>query len=173
MWTVSKLARRCGLSRSTLLYYESVGLLPPPSRTDGNYRRYGEEDLRRLERICVYRGAGLRLEDIRGILDRPDSDASSILQRRLGELNTEIETLRAHQRSILKLLRNKDLRSNEVVTKEKWVSIMKASGFTEADMKRWHAAFESSAPAEHQEFLEFLHIPAQEIASIREWSRKG
>lgn len=173
MWTVSKLARRCGLSRSTLLYYESVGLLRPPSRTDGNYRRYGEEDLRRLERICVYRGAGLRLEDIRGILDRPDSDASSILQRRLGELNTEIETLRAHQVAILKLLKNNDLRSNEVVTKEKWVSIMKASGFTEADMKRWHAAFESSAPAEHQEFLEFLHIPEQEIESIREWSRKG
>jgi hypothetical protein len=60
-----------------------------------------------------------------------------------------------------------------MVTKEKWISIMKAAGFTETDMNRWHAEFEKSAPEEHQEFLEFLHIPAEEIRSIREWSRKG
>jgi hypothetical protein len=56
-------------------------------------------------------------------------------------------------------------------TKEKWVSIMNAAGFEEADMHRWHVEFERSAPDEHQEFLEFLHIPKEEIASIREWSR--
>ena len=38
-------------------------------------------------------------------------------------------------------------------------------------MRRLHAEFESSAPNEHQEFLEFLHIPAEEIRLIREWSR--
>ena len=58
-----------------------------------------------------------------------------------------------------------------MITKEKWVAIMKASGFTEDDMRRWHREFEHSAPAEHQEFLEFLHIPEPEIRSIREWSR--
>jgi hypothetical protein len=39
-------------------------------------------------------------------------------------------------------------------------------------MRRWHAEFEKSAPQEHQEFLEFLHIPEQEVTSIREWSRE-
>ncbi len=43
--TVSMLARRCGLSRSTLLYYESIGLLRRPPRTTGNYRAYGDADL--------------------------------------------------------------------------------------------------------------------------------
>jgi hypothetical protein len=38
-------------------------------------------------------------------------------------------------------------------------------------MHRWHAVFEKSAPGEHQEFLEFLHIPADEIKTIRDWSR--
>jgi hypothetical protein len=90
------------------------------------------------------------------------------------ELNAEIETLREHQRAILKLLRNYDFcERTEMNTKEKWVSIMEAAGFKEADMHRFHVAFERSAPNEHQEFLEFLHIPAEEIASIREWSRKG
>jgi len=37
-------------------------------------------------------------------------------------------------------------------------------------MWRWHAEFEKTAPLEHQEFLEFLHIPAAEIRAIRERS---
>lgn len=174
MLTVSKLARSCGLSRSTLLYYESIGLLKPVSRSAAGYRRYGEKDLRRLQQVCAYRDAGLKLADIRALLDRPEDDASSVLKRRLVELNAEIETLRNHQRAILKLLRNYDFSERtEMNTKEKWVSIMKAAGFNQADMHRWHVEFERSAPDEHQEFLEFLHIPAEEIATIRESSRKG
>jgi hypothetical protein len=50
---------------------------------------------------------------------------------------------------------------------------MRATGFSESDMHRWHVEFEHSAPEEHQEFLEFLHIPSEEIGAIREWSRKA
>jgi DNA-binding transcriptional MerR regulator len=171
MWTVSKLAARCGLSRGTLLYYESIGLLKPPARSAGNYRSYGERDLHRLQQICAYRHAGLTLDDIRAILDRRESDAAAVLKRRLLALDGEIETRRAHQRAILKLLKNDSIGRKKMITKEKWVSIMKASGLTEADMHRWHAEFEKAAPEEHQEFLEFLHIPAAEIRTIRHWSR--
>ncbi len=172
MLTVSKLASACGLSRSTLLYYESVGLLKPALRSTANYRRYGEKDLERLRQICAYRDAGLKLEDIRQILDRPETDARAVLKRRLTELNSEIETLRDHQRAILSLLKsNQSLWRTKVITKDKMVSIMRASGLTEDDMSRFHAEFERSAPEEHQEFLEFLHIPAEEIRTIRERSR--
>ena len=174
MLTVSQLARRCGFSRSTLLYYESIGLMKPASRSAGNYRHYGDKDLGRLEQICVYRNAGLKLEDIRSILARPESDASSVLKRRITELNAEIQKLRGHQQAIFRLLQNQNsFGRSKVISKEKWISIMRASGFTEADMNRWHSEFEKSAPAEHQEFLEFLHIPAEEISSIRAWSRKA
>lgn len=40
MWTVSKLASRAGLSRTALLYYESIGLMRAPARSQGNYRFY-------------------------------------------------------------------------------------------------------------------------------------
>ena len=174
MLTVTRLARRCGLSRSTVLYYESIGLLKPARRTGSHYREYGDKDRQRLEQICVYRNAGLKLRDIRSLLDGADSDASTVLKRRLVEISAEIEKLREHQGAIVKLLQNKhQLRRANVITKDKWVSIMQASGFSEADMHRWHAQFEKSAPGEHQEFLEFLHIPADEIRSIREWSRQG
>jgi DNA-binding transcriptional MerR regulator len=174
MMTVSTLARRCGVSRSTLLYYESMGLLPRPPRTAGNYRAYAEKDLLRLQQIGVYRKVGLGLAAIREVLDSPGSGAARILERRLVEIDAEIEALRGHQRAILRLLqRSHAFRRREMITKDKWVAIMRAAGFTEPDMHRWHREFEKSAPDEHQEFLEFLHIPADEIKAIREWSRTG
>ncbi len=176
MFTVTKLARRCSMSRTALLYYESIGLMPPPQRSGGNYRSYGEADLRRLLQIRAYRDAGLKLEDIRIILntksDRNGRDATGVLKRRLLELDAEITTLRSHQQAILKLLEHKALGKAKMITKEKWVSIMKSCGFSGEQMNRWHAEFERSAPSEHQEFLEFLHIPAEEIRTIRENSRK-
>jgi hypothetical protein len=60
-----------------------------------------------------------------------------------------------------------------MITKEKWTSIMASAGFSDEDMRRWHREFEKSAPVEHQEFLEFLHIPAGEIKTIRAWSAKS
>ena len=189
MLTVTKLARQCGVSRTALLYYESIGLMPPPGRTGGNYRCYSDADAEQLRAIRAYRNAGLRLDDIRMILDlgsrkhspgrragaakHASPDAYGVLRRRLVELDAEIEALRAHQRAILKLMGNKALGKAKMITKEKWVSIMKNCGFSEEQMHRWHAEFERSAPEEHQEFLEFLHIPAAEIKTIRAQSRSG
>ena len=173
MFTVTQLARAAGMSRTALLYYESIGLMLPPRRTGGNYRAYAQADLDRLLQIRAYRHAGLSIEDIRAILaTKPrTSDARRVLERRLVELDAEIGALRAHQHAILQLLGSKALGRNQMITKEKWVSIMKGCGLTEEQMQRWHAEFERSAPEEHQEFLEFLHIPAAEIKSIRERSR--
>jgi DNA-binding transcriptional MerR regulator len=106
MYSVSQLAHRCGLSRST-------------GRTPGNYRSYSENDFRRLARICIYRDAGLRLGDIRAILTGPDNDASAVLQRRLVEISGEIERSRNHQKAILKLLKHKNsFRRMKVITTE-------------------------------------------------------
>ncbi len=172
--TASMLARTCGLSRSTLLYYESIGLLRRPPRTAGNYRAYGEADLARVRQIGMYRKMGLSLAAVRTLLDQPRGDAASVLQRRLLEIDRDIDTLRGHQRAILRLLaRSRALRRPEMMTKDKWVAIMRAAGFTEDDMHRWHAEFEKAAPEEHQEFLQFLHIRPEEIRKIRESSRKG
>jgi len=170
--TVNALAKRCGVSRSTLLHYESLGLLRRPPRTSGNYRAYGEQDAARVQQIGVYRKVGLGLGAIRGLLGRPGGEAAAVLQRRLVDIDAEIETLRGHQRAILRLLEGSNsFRRNQMITKDKWVAVMRAAGFTEDDMHRWHREFEKAAPAEHQEFLEFLHIPAAEIAKIRELSR--
>lgn len=173
MLSVSQIAGRFGLSRTTILYYESCGLLKPAHRTSANYRLYGEKETRLLEQICLYRSVGLSVSSIRAMLENPETDVAALLRRRLRELDSEIGRLRGHQQVILRLLQSKKLlRRTKNMTKEKWVSIMKAAGFSEDDMRRWHREFERAAPQDHNEFLEFLHIPAGEIKSIREWSRK-
>jgi DNA-binding transcriptional MerR regulator len=66
-------AARTGLTKRTLRYYEEVGLLPPTDRTEGNYRRYSEDDVARLERIKNLRELlGFSLADIRKLLEADD-----------------------------------------------------------------------------------------------------
>jgi DNA-binding transcriptional MerR regulator len=67
-YTISQLARAFGLSRSTLLYYDRIGLLPPHCRTESGYRCYTENDYLNLERICSFRKAGLILKNIKDII---------------------------------------------------------------------------------------------------------
>lgn len=172
--TVTELARSCGLSRGAILHYESLGLIKPAGRSRANYRRYDGKAEERLRQICLYRSAGLKLSDIRALLGGPRDGMAEVLRRRLGELDAEIEALRAHQRVILRLLQTKQsIWRPKSMTKQKWVEIMKATGFSNEDMNRWHAQFERSSPDDHQQFLEFLHIPKEEIQQIREMSRNG
>ncbi len=173
MLSVSQIAKRFGLSRTAILYYERRGLLKPAHRTSAKYRVYGEKEARVLEQICLYRSVGLSVSSIRAMLANSETNVASLLQRRLRELDTEIVKLRSHQAVILRLLQSKNiLRRKRNMTKDKWVSIMKAAGFSEDDMHRWHREFERAAPNDHNEFLEFLHIPEAEITTIRSWSRK-
>jgi DNA-binding transcriptional MerR regulator len=173
MQRVSQLAKQYGLSRTTILYYERCGLLKPALRTGAHYRLYGAKEAKQLEQVCLYRSVGVPVRDIRLMLAAPETKVALLLKHRLQELEQEIAQLRGHQELILKLLRSKRIRRTKNMTKEKWVSIMKAAGFSEADMRRWHRTFERAAPEEHEKFLQYLQIPAAEIHSIREWSAKA
>ena len=131
-------------------------------------------DVERIEQIGRFRKLGLSLAAIRTALDRPGGEAAAVLERRLIDIDAEIETLRGHQRAIVALLqRSRSFRRPDMMTKERWVAIMRAAGFTEDDMRRWHEEFEKAAPDDHQEFLAYLHIGAEEITRIRQWSRGG
>ena len=162
MLSVSQIARQFGLSRTAILYYESAGLLKATGRSAAGYRLYGEKAINTLRQICLYRSVGLSVRDIRQLLAASEGAAAAVLNRRLVELEAEIGELRRHQQAIVKLLSAKKslLRRTKDMTKEKWVAIMKAAGFSEDDMNRWHREFEKAAPEDHQEFLNYLNISA-------------
>ena len=171
---ISTLARRHGLSRSTLLYYDRIGLLKATGRTASGYREYSERDDERLRQICLYRRTGLSLAEIRRLLGRPRRELATALERQLFELSAQIDALRDRQHVIVGLLRKPRLLERAgVMSRETWSELLKASGFTEEDMRRWHVDFESTSPEKHQEFLEFLCVPSEEIDAIREWSRSA
>ncbi len=168
MVTVGRLAKRFGLSRSTLLYYDSIGLLSPSGRSQSDYREYSDQDSERLAQICRYRGMGLSLEQIGRILDEPETELSTVLEARLAELDEEVQRLSAQKQVIAGLLDNdRVLRHSGVMTKAIWVDLLASSGFSPEDMRQWHAHFEAQAPEKHQTFLEFLGIEAPEIEAIR------
>lgn len=171
MLTVGQLARRFGLSRSTLLYYDSIGLLSPSERSPANYRLYSRADVERMERIDLYRKAGLPLADIARILRAGGGERRRALEARLGALHREIGALRRQQRVVLALLKSAGrLARTRYLDKERWVAILRATGMSEDDMRRWHVEFERSSPDAHRDFLESLGIAESEIERIRRWS---
>ncbi len=70
LYTIEQVATRISMTKRTLRYYEEVGLLRPTGRTEGNYRRYSEDDVQRLERIKELRDLlGFSLTDIKELMD--------------------------------------------------------------------------------------------------------
>lgn len=176
MIPISQAARRFHLSRSTLLYYDRLGLVRPSYRTSAGYRLYQEEDLGRIELVCRYRAAGMPLEEIRRVLDPQAPGEGSVpraLHRRLNELNREIASLRRQQQVVLGLLGGKEGPRSiaRAMTKEKWVQMLREAGLSDEEMLEWHRAFERLTPAAHQDFLESLGLGAAEIRRIRQRSR--
>lgn len=171
MFTIGQMAKKYSLSRSTLIYYDRIGLLSPSDRSESNYRLYSRGDLEKMDRIMLFRSAGLPLGAIADLIGQRNSELKLSLERRLGSINGEIQTLRNQQKVILKILDNeKHEKSSRVITKETWVSILKASGLDEQGMKNWHTEFEKTSPEGHQDFLESIGIEKEEIALIRGWS---
>ncbi|NNG01580.1 MAG: MerR family transcriptional regulator [Desulfobacteraceae bacterium] len=173
MLTITILARRYGLSRSTLLYYDKIGLLKPSNRTRSNYRVYAESDTKRLEKIIMYRQAGLPLKAIREIISAAGKNAlTTTLEHRLTELNEEIRNLRHQQQVVLGLLKTHrvtDLRLP--MSKDQWTSLLRSTGLDDHAMHKWHYEFETRLPDAHDDFLLSLGIGKAEIRGIRKWSR--
>lgn len=69
---IGDLANATGTKVQTIRYYEEIGLLPPPARTEGNYRAYDTSTLRRLSFIRRSRDLGFGLDHIRELLSLAD-----------------------------------------------------------------------------------------------------
>ena len=78
---IGELAKRTESTVETIRYYEKQGLLPEPSRSDGNYRLYGVHHIERLRFIRHCRTLDMALGEIRTLLkyrDTPDEDCGDV-----------------------------------------------------------------------------------------------
>lgn len=172
MYTIGQIAKKFSISRSTLIYYDSIGILSPSGRSESNYRLYSNNDVERMRKISSFRNAGLSLDSILSLLDKDSSEIDVVLEKRLITINSEIQSLREQQRFILKVLQgNEQVKNARIINKDVWVSLLKASGLDDSGMEKWHIEFERTSPEAHQDFLESIGIDKEEISQIREWSR--
>lgn len=101
MLTIGTLARKAGTKVQTIRYYEQIGLLPEPDRTEGGQRRYDNAGLDRLSFIRHARQLGFTLDAIRELLDLSDDpmksceDADRIARRQLRQVELRMARLEA------------------------------------------------------------------------------
>lgn len=74
---IGEVAEAVGLSLRTVRYYEEVGLLAEPARTDGGFRVYGAEHLAQLQLIKQMKPLGLSLEQMGELLKARDEIRSA------------------------------------------------------------------------------------------------
>ncbi|RIH89569.1 heavy metal-responsive transcriptional regulator [Calidithermus roseus] len=101
MYRIGELARVAGVSRDTLRFYEREGLLRPEGRSEGGYRLYEAEAVRRLRFIKQAQALGLTLEEIRAVLEvmhegrPPCADVRRVLRQKVALLEQRIAELTA------------------------------------------------------------------------------
>ena len=82
LYTVGEVAERFSLTVRTLHHWEAQGLLAPAERSWSNYRLYSVEDCARVQRIIIYRATGMKLGDIKTLLDSGESGVSHLKRQR-------------------------------------------------------------------------------------------
>ncbi len=108
---IGELARLAGCRVVTVRYYEREGLLPPPQRSESNYRLYGPDDLERLRFVRHCRQHGMSLDEIRELIafrERPKGDCGwihSLVSRHIANVEAQIDSLqhlKGHLQSLLR-----------------------------------------------------------------------
>lgn len=125
MYRISELAEVVGLSRTTLLYYEKLGLIEGKRLSNG-YRIYSEHDAQRLRLIQQLHAGGLTLKECQACLDAKIN--RQILLNRLSQLDDEIAQKQQSRQLLSALL-------------------------GEGGLKEWHEAIDKVAPDAHLDWL--------------------
>jgi DNA-binding transcriptional MerR regulator len=113
---IGELAKRLGLNVRTLRYYEAIGILPAPPRTEGGYRLYSECDEMLLRFVLQAKEVGFSLEEIRQILDlrrhgSPCGYVRDALCRHLAAVETriiELQRLHAQLSAVMEAWQNSE-----------------------------------------------------------------
>ena len=190
MYLISELATKASISRTTLLYYEKLGLIKG-QRLDNGYRYYSESDLQRLFLIQQLQSAGLSLKECEACLNAKLS--RRLLANRLAQLNHDIDKKIQARELLMALLGEKSQRdlhqslsqhapaahlnwlstqgySEKEALKLKWLSKdMNEHDHYMKDFMTVFAALERWGPGSHKDSLKAISLmSAQTMSHILE-----
>lgn len=103
---IGELAKLTDTQVETVRYYEREGLLPAPSRTEGNYRLYTQTHVERLTFIRNCRGLDMTLDEIRRLLNLRDSpqdqceSVNALIDEHIAHVDARVASLQALQQQL-------------------------------------------------------------------------
>lgn len=106
MVTIGKLSKRTGCNIETIRYYERIGVLLKPQRSEGGTRLYSEEQIKRLVFVCRSRELGFSLEEIRTLLKLVDGkkttcqEIKTVTEQHLQDIERKIADLEKLQKTL-------------------------------------------------------------------------
>ena len=109
MFSIGELSKRTKVKVPTIRYYEEMGLLSEPERTEGNQRRYDVAGLERLSFVKHARDLGFSIEaiseliELQGHPDRSCQAANDIAVSQLSEVRAKIKRLRALEKELVRI----------------------------------------------------------------------
>jgi MerR family mercuric resistance operon transcriptional regulator len=107
--TRGALAKRFGCHLETVRYYEKIGLLNAPTRSQSGYRLYKVDDQRRLRFILRGRELGFSIDELRSLLSLVDSETYTcgeihdLTVDHLGSVRRKIADLKRLERTLAKI----------------------------------------------------------------------
>lgn len=107
---IGALSKQANCNIETIRYYERIGLLPVVPRTEGRYRLYQLDHLKRLSFIRRARELGFTLDEVRALLKLADErsrtcgEARDLAVAHLDDVRTKIAALRAMERVLKGLI---------------------------------------------------------------------
>ncbi len=111
-YSIGELSAHSGVKVPTIRYYESIGLIPPPPRTEGNQRRYDGAARDRLKFIAHARAMGFPMAELKAMLrianhrDAPCDDIDALVRTRLTDVETRIARLTALRAELNAMLKS-------------------------------------------------------------------
>ena len=108
---IGDVAKKLDLNPRTIRYYEKIGLLPKAIRSDSGYRIYSSDTIYRLEFILKAKELGLKLEDIKEIMDIhnrgevPCPCTTAFLNNKISEIDEKMNALSDLKIKLTKLLK--------------------------------------------------------------------
>ena len=106
MVTIGALSKQTGCHIETVRYYERIGVLLKPPRTEGGHRLYGREHIKRLMFVRRSRELGFSLGEIRTLLKLVDGkqytcrEVKALMEEHLGDIKKKISDLKRLQKTL-------------------------------------------------------------------------
>ncbi|MDN4607951.1 Hg(II)-responsive transcriptional regulator [Sporosarcina highlanderae] len=109
MYHIGELAEKCNVNKETIRYYERLGLIPEPSRTESGYRIYTERSVDRLNFIKRIQELGFTLKEIDkllGVVDRDETKCQGMYDfttNKIDDIQKKIQDLERIEQMLIDL----------------------------------------------------------------------